>query len=110
MATLTVQRESTEYLYVGITGTPPDTADLAFLPAAVRPGDSDWHTAILVTDEHPLWDDARGTGIAGDYYAAALVGPDGGIELTAGFYRVWARLDDADETPVKIAPDTLKIG
>lgn len=110
MAT-TMQRESTEYLYHGVTGdVPANGAEVAFLVAGVRPEAEDWHGAEVVTAEHPLWDDAVRAGLTGDYFVAILVGPFGNaVTLSPGDYQVWLRLTDVVEQPVRIAPVVLTI-
>lgn len=106
-----IQRESTEYLYVGITGSPPSTdQELAFLEAPSRPTEQDWNAAILVDDQHPLWNAANAVA-TGDYFVAILIGAFGetGVELLPGDYQIWVRLTDTDERPVRIAPVTLEV-
>lgn len=107
-----MEQESTEYVYVGVSGTAPNSAEAAFLEAGIRPQESDWETATLVTSEaSPLYDDAVASGVIGDYYVAILVGSYGGtgIELTIGDYQEWLRLTGDVERPVRIAPVTLEI-
>lgn len=108
-----IQRETTEYLYLGVTGSVPATsAEMAFLAAAVRPTTDDWETATIVdTDAHALWDDAVASGVTGDFFLARLVGDFGGntVVLTAGDYQVWVRLTDTTERPVRIAPVALEV-
>lgn|SRR5690606_33989625 len=110
---ITLQQETTEYIYVGVTGTPPsDGGELAFLAAGSRPQEQDWEEAELVSGEgHPLWDDARASGAAGDYYVAVLVGgyQNAGVVLSPGDYQVWVRLTDTTERPVRIAPEALEV-
>jgi hypothetical protein len=108
-----IQRETTEYLYLGITGSVPATsAEVAFLAAAVRPEEADWETATIVdTDVHALWGDAVASGVTGDFYLARLVGSFNAndVVLTAGDYQVWLRLTDTAERPVRIAPVALEV-
>ena len=108
-----MERESTEYLYVGITGDVPDTGvEMAFLTAGARPTAPDWEGAVLIdTDAHDLWADALASGVVGTYFAAVLVGAYGGtgVELTAGDYQVWVRVTDTTEQPVKISPVVLTV-
>lgn len=110
---ISMQRESTEYIYIGITGDQPaDDQEVAFLSAGVRPSSSDWVSAVLVGDDtSPLWDDASSAGITGDYFIARLVGAFGtnDVVLNPGDYTVWIRLTDAVEQPVRIAPIALTI-
>ena len=110
---VTLQRESTEYVYVGVTGdVPSGDVEVAFLDAASRPTSGDWETAIKVDDgQHGLWADAESSAASGDWYAAILVGDFGteGVVLAAGDYQVWVRFTDSDERPVRIAPTTLVI-
>jgi hypothetical protein len=109
MATV-LQRETTEFLYVGITGDPPSVgAEAALLPPAQRPNPdgSDWFPAIVVPDAtHPLWPDAVGTQLPGTYFVARLVGDflSNELEITAGDFQWWIRLTDDVERPVRIAP------
>jgi len=108
-----LQRESTEYMYVGVSGDVPSIgAELAFLAPAVRPEEIDWETAEVVDDAgHALWSDAVASGLTGDYYVAILVGSFGvgGVELLPDDYQVWVRLTDVTERPVRIAPVALEI-
>lgn len=108
----TMQVESTEYIYIGVTGTPPTAgAEVAFMPAAQRPSSGDWVDALVVDDDQDtLWADAQASGVTGDYYLARLVGPfgDNDVVLEAGDYQVWVRLTDTVEQPVRIA-DTLEV-
>lgn len=110
---VTLQRESTEYLYVGVTGgVPTGVVQMAFLAAGVRPTEPDWESAILVDDAgDPLWADATASGVAGDYYIARLVGAydSNDVVLSAGDYQVWVRITDTTEQPVRIAPIALEI-
>lgn len=105
-----IQRESTEYLYVGITGDPPAvTQELAFKDAAERPIEDDWEEAVLVDDSSDaLWTDANAA-TTGDYFLAILLGPFSGLELSPGDYQVWVRLTDAVERPVRIVPVALEV-
>lgn len=108
-----VERESTEYLYLGITGAIPATgAEMAFLTAGSRPESGDWKAAVLIdSDVHALWAEAVASGVTGDYYVARLIGGFGGndVTLTAGDYQVWVRVTDTTEQPVKIAPVALTV-
>lgn len=110
---VTLQRESTEYLYIGVTGDPPSVgAEIALMAAGGRPTSGDWETATVVDDAgDPLWDDAVASGVTGDYYVALLVGSYGGnpVAPTAGDYQVWLRVTDTTERPVRIAPVALEI-
>lgn len=106
-----IQLESTEYVYVGLTGGIPSvSAEVAFLTAGIRPT-TEWSAAEIVDDQHALWADAQASGLPGDYYLARLIGSfgTGGLELTAGDYQPWVRLTDAVEQPVLIAPNTLTV-
>lgn len=111
-----IQRESTEYIYFGVTGDVPSTgAEVAFLTAGSRPSGGDWETAILVNDDqHALWPDALAAGVDGDFFVAILIGTFGGgtVDLSAGApadYQAWLRLTDAVEQPVRIAPATVEV-
>ncbi len=108
-----IDRDSTEYLYFGVTGDVPATsAEVAFLAPAVRPTEPDWNAAILVPDSgHALWADAQASGVTGDYFVAVLVGSFGGgtVTLTQGDYQAWLRLTDTIERPVRIAPVAVEV-
>lgn len=110
---ITIQRESTEYVFLGLTGGVPATGvEMAFLAAGVRPTSPDWKTSVLIdTDVHALWTEAIAAGVTGDYYAARLIGAFGGntVTLTAGDYQVWVRVTDTTEQPVKLAPVVLTV-
>ncbi len=86
----------------GPTGAPidptSDTVQLAFMPVPIgaNPGTGDWHTGSWATV-------APGT-----YQAQVLVGPNGGVALAVGFYRIWVKVTDNPEVPV-IPADYLKI-
>lgn len=108
-----IDRDSTEYLFVGVTGDVPSVgAEVAFVAPAARPEEGDWETALLVDDVgDALWDDAQASGVSGDYYVARLVGPFGAndVVLTAGDYQVWLRLTDTTERPIRIAPAAVEV-
>ncbi|GIH69432.1 hypothetical protein [Sphaerimonospora thailandensis] len=107
-----LQRESTEYVYLGVTGDPPTVgAEVAYLPAGTRPTEPDWHAAVVVGVGHALWDDAASSDVTGDYYVARLIGGYGGndLVLTPGDYQPWVRLTDTIEQPVRITPVALEI-
>lgn len=110
---VTIQRETTEYLYIGVTGDVPAVgAEVAFLAAGIRPTDPDWFDALLVEDaQDPLWTDATGSGSTGDFFVAILVGSFGGnpADPGQGDFVVWLRLTDTVERPVRIAPEALEI-
>lgn len=110
---LSIERETTEYLFFGVTGDVPSVgAEVAFLDSGVRPTEQDWETGILVVDSgSPLWADAVASGATGDYFVAILVGSFGGNEviLTPGDYQPWLRLTDTVERPVRIAPIALEV-
>ncbi|TDE02818.1 hypothetical protein [Jiangella asiatica] len=109
----TLQVESTEYLFLGVTGDAPSVgAEVAFMPAGDRPLAEDWDTALVIPDDtDPLWPDAVASGVTGDYFVARLVGPFNAnpVTLTGGDYQVWLRLTDTDEQPVRIAPQALEV-
>jgi hypothetical protein len=113
--TVTIERETTEYLYTGITGSPPSSgAEVAFLTAGSRPatGGGDWVAATVVPDSgHALWADATASGVTGDYYVAILVGTYGGntVDPGMGSWQQWIRLTDVTERPVRIAPEAIVI-
>ncbi len=108
-----IERETTEYVFIGVTGTVPATGvEVAFLAAGVRPTGGDWETAVLINDSgHALWTEALGSGVTGDYFIGILVGAFGGgtVTLVAGDYQVWIRITDTTEQPVKIAPVVLTV-
>ena len=110
-----IQRESTEYLYIGVNGTLPDIdQEVAFLLAGERPEEEDWHTAELVNNSsHPLWADATAAA-TGEYFIALLLGPyegsnGAGVVLPPGDYTVWVRLTASAERPVRIVPVALEV-
>jgi len=107
-----LQRESTEYVYMGFTGDVPSvSAEVAFLTAGVRPT-TEWKAAVIVPDNlHALWADAVASGVEGDYFVARLIGSFGGNDLTLspGDFQPWVRLTGATERPVRIAPVTVTI-
>jgi hypothetical protein len=108
-----LQRESTEYVYVGVTGDAPSAGvELAFMQAGDRPDSGDWLAAILVDSaEHALWADAVAAVGAASYYAAILIGAYGGTGevLAVGDYQPWLRATDTIEQPVRIVPVALEI-
>lgn len=108
-----IDRESTEYLFIGVTGTIPSVgAKVAFLSPPARPTAPDWKTAIIVNNSsHALWDDAAASGVDGDYYVAILVGAFGGntVVLTNGDYQAWLQLTDTVEQPVRVAPAAVEV-
>jgi len=108
-----IDRDSTEYLYIGVTGTVPSVgAKVAFKAPPTRPTTPDWKTAILVNNSsHALWNDAVASGVGGNYYVAILVGAFGGgtVVLTQGDYQAWLQLTDVTEQPVRIAPAAVEV-
>jgi hypothetical protein len=111
--TLVIQRETTEYLYFGVTGDIPSvSAEVAFLAAGVRPT-TEWEPAVIINNSgHPLWDDAVASGVTGDYFVAILVGSFGGntVILTGpALYQPWLQLTDVTERPVRISPETVDV-
>lgn len=77
-----IPASSTEYLHIPVTATPAGTS-LTGVPVKVaavahrnNPASDEWHTAS--------WD---GTA------ARILIGPDTGLELAAGDYRIWIHID-----------------
>lgn len=110
---ISLQRETTEFVYVGVTGDLiTGDAEVAFLDAELRPTSSDWSTAIKVeNDQHELWEDAQASGVGGDWFIARLIGDFGvgGLVLEPGDYQPWVRLEDETERPVRLAPVTLEI-
>lgn len=107
-----LQRETTEYIYIGLTGQPPSVgAETAILNAGIRPTEPDWDTAVVVDDQHALYQDAVTSQVPGDYYVAQLVGPfnANSVNPGPGDYQVWVRITDSVERPVRIAPRSLEI-
>lgn len=108
-----IDRDSTEYLYIGVTGTIPSAgAKVAFVVPPARPTAPSWKTAVIVNNSsHALWDDAQASGVDGDYYVAILVGAFGGntTVLTNGDYQAWLQLTDAVEQPVRVAPAAVEV-
>jgi hypothetical protein len=111
--TAELERETTEYIYAGITGDlPSSTVETAILPAAQRPIETDWETSILINDDtHPLWADAISSGVTGTYFIGLLIGSFGGntVVPAPGPYTIWYRITDVTERPVRIAPEALEI-
>lgn len=111
--TLVLQRETTEYVYIGITGsTVSGEVEVAFTTPDMRPAGGDWYSAEKIEDDtHALWDDAQGSGVEGDWYIARLVGEyqNNEVVLDPEDYQVWVRLTDDAERPVRIAPVVLEI-
>lgn len=110
--TLVMQRESTEYIYLGVAGEVPSAGGkCAFLAAGVRPTSGDWKTATIVVNGDPLYAAAVASGATGNYYVAIRIGAfaSGAVVLTAGDYQVWVQLTDTVEQPVRIAPEVLEI-
>jgi len=76
--------------------------DFAFMAASAlgvseAPGDGDWVEGTIAESGD------------GGYDLAILVGPgDDALALEAGLYRVWARITDTEERPVR-AVDWLEI-
>ena len=106
-----IQSESTEYLYIGVTGSVPSGAvEVAFLAPTIQPTASDWKTGIKVTSAHALWSSVP-DGLDGDYFVAILVGSFGGgtVTLSVGVYAVWVRLTDTAEQVVRLLPNKLEI-
>lgn len=108
-----IDRDSTEYLFVGVTGDVPSvSAEVAFIAPAARPIEADWEDAEIVDDSgHALWADALASGVSGDYYLARLVGPFNAndVVLTAGDYQCWVRLTDVTERPIRVAPAAVEV-
>ena len=108
-----IDRDSTEYIYVGVTGEVPSAgAEVAFKAPAARPESGDWETAVIVDSAgDALWDDAVASGVTGDYYVARLVGPfnSNDVVLTVGDYQMWLRLTDTTERPIRIAPVAVEV-
>lgn len=109
---LEMEIESTEYVYLGVTGSLPATgAEVAFMTGSARPTGGDWEAAELIPhNSDPLWADAvAAVGAGSSYYVGILVGAFGvgGVELAGGTYRVWLRLTDTIEQPVREVDDLI---
>jgi len=108
-----IDRDSTEYLYIGVSGDIPSvSAEVAFVTPPARPGVGDWDPAVIVNNSgHPLWTDAVASGVTGSFYVAILVGSfgTGGVELVSGDYQAWLRLTDTVEQPVRVAPAAVEV-
>lgn len=108
-----IDRDSTEYIFIGVTGDVPVAgAEVAFMAAAARPTEPDWEDALIVDDAgDALWADAVASGVSGSYYVARLIGPfnSNDVVLTAGDYQCWVRLTDTTERPIRIAPAALEV-
>lgn len=110
--TLVMQRESTEFIYLGVAGAVPSVgAECAFLVAGVRPTSGDWKTATVVQSGDPLYANAVASGATGAYFVAIRIGAFSGgtVVLTPNDYQIWMRLTDAVEQPVRIAAEALEI-
>jgi len=100
---------SRDYVYVplGQLNVPVDSLtvhNVAFMAASAEPQDEDWHEAIPVDANHPLYVSNIGNALA------ILVGPKRGddvdsLELDAGDYQVWVDVaaDGSDERIVRRA-------
>jgi len=109
MATVDLSSLSTEFVKARVRATeegePVDptgnTVEMAFTSIGSSPSEDDWHDAEWETDA---------TTSPPRYYARCLVGPDNGVELAPGTYKVWVKVNGpAPETPVIDADDTLVI-
>lgn len=89
-----IPRVSRELLYIRkVVAFDPHSPDASVDPTTLpvqcafmltgRPTDADWHDAA--------WDDATTVRI--------LVGPDGGVVLARGSYRIWLRITGGVEEP-----------
>lgn len=89
---------STEYVRVPVLTTFNPTNDVvqfAFLVDGTQPSSGDWKAGSWETDTI--------NGIT-TYYARCLIGPTGGtMTLVAGSYRIWLKITDNPEVPVRIA-------
>lgn len=118
---------STQYNFLPITGFgTPTIAEVAYLPTAgVDPTDPDYDPALIVDDQHALWDMALGAffgtptfGLGQtvpDYFVGILV--SGEVDpfmantpaLEANDYSIWYRLTIGVARPVFRALDTLTV-
>ena len=71
-----------------------DTVQMAFTTAEAEPVGGDWKAATWETDSATEPD---------TYYAVCLVGPGGTVTLADGTYRMWVKVTDSPEIPVKKA-------
>lgn len=93
---ITLSSLSTEYVRVPVAATVAgapydprsDVVQFAFVVSGVNPQSGDWHTG--------LWDGGNSP-----YVAQCLVGPSGGVALTAGDYVIWVKITDNPEIPVR---------
>lgn len=89
LATLMVQVPITARLNGSPNYNPTgDLVQLAFMPGAVKPGNTDWTTGSWATDPGP------------EYLAQCLVGPAGAVTLPIGAWTIWVRIVDSPEIPV----------
>jgi hypothetical protein len=96
--TLRQEIDSLEYVKVPVSATVSgeaydptnDTVQMAFTERYTDPVSGDWKTAD--------WEIVGST-----YYARCLVGPGGTVTLTVGDYKVWVKITDNPEVPIKPA-------
>lgn len=118
---------STQYNFLPITGFgTPTIAEVAFLPTAgVDPTDPDYNPAIIINDQHELWNMALGAffgtltfGLGKaepDYFVGILVSGEvdpfmaNTPQLAAADYSIWYRLTIGVARPVFRALDTLTV-
>lgn len=94
-----ISTASLDYVKVPITATEAGVAvdptalpvTMAFLSTATAPVSGDFKTAS--------WETVTSTD-PDTYWARCLVGPGGAVTLTAGLYRVYAKVASSPETPV----------
>jgi len=97
---LTLSSLSKEYVRVrmsarnngAVVNPTADTVEMAFTLNDAEPTSPDWKSASWETDANTEPD---------TYYARCLVGPGGTVTLADGTYRVWVRVTDSPEIPVK---------
>lgn len=100
---LEISVSSLQYVKVPVTATvngaaynpTSDQVQLAFVTIGDDPAGSDWVTGS--------WETASGT-----YYARALVGPGGTVELAKGRYQIYVKITDSPEIPV-LESDVLEV-
>ncbi len=90
------------FVYQGVAQDPSgDVVQFAFKADGVQPASGDWVAGS--------WEKAT-VGSATVYLARIDIGVGGDIVLAAGVYRVWIKVVDSPEIPVRWLTDLLTIG